>query len=61
VFADAFENAGMPLTVLDVDADADYFKHKFLLVRSDQHICWRGNGLPDMTDLIAVVTGHNMP
>ena len=56
-FEKAFSAAKMPLTVIETDAEAECFEHDFLLVRSDQHICWRGNGLPDLVELIVTVTG----
>ena len=53
LFKYAFDVGRMPLTVIDAEAEASYFRHDFLLVRADQHICWRGNALPD--DMTAVV------
>lgn len=39
---------GVPLAVLDVDADqsASLYPHKLLLSRPDQHVAWRGDELP---------------
>jgi 2-polyprenyl-6-methoxyphenol hydroxylase-like FAD-dependent oxidoreductase len=45
-FAAACEHLKLPLKVLAVSSDADYFTHRFLVVRSDQHIAWRGNAFP---------------
>ena len=53
LFKHAFDVGRMPLTIIDAEADCSYFRHDFLLVRGDQHICWRGNALPD--DMTAVV------
>ncbi len=40
---------GVPLAVLDVDAEgADtLYPHKLLLARPDQHVAWRGDAAPD--------------
>ena len=40
---------GVPLAVLDVDADksASLYPHKLLLSRPDQHVAWRGDELPN--------------
>ena len=39
---------GLPLTVLDVDAEGagTLYSHKLLLARPDQHVAWRGDALP---------------
>jgi hypothetical protein len=46
---------GVPLTVLDVDAEGvgTLYPHKLLLARPDQHVAWRGDGVPD--DPLALV------
>ena len=40
---------GVPLAVLDLDADqsASLYPHKLLLSRPDQHVAWRGDELPN--------------
>ncbi|MDB5827350.1 MAG: monooxygenase FAD-binding protein [Variovorax sp.] len=40
--------AGMPLTVLDVDAPnvPSEYEHALVLCRADQHVMWRGNQVP---------------
>jgi 2-polyprenyl-6-methoxyphenol hydroxylase-like FAD-dependent oxidoreductase len=56
----AAERRGMPLTVLDIDAAdaADFYSHKLILSRPDQHVAWRGNALPaDSLALIDRVRG----
>ena len=47
--AEAAAHRGMPLAVLDVDAEgADtLYPHKLLLARPDQHVAWRGDEVPD--------------
>lgn len=51
---------GMPLAVIDLDADAtrDSYAEPLILVRPDQHIAWRGSALNDAEALIARVTGE---
>jgi hypothetical protein len=45
----AADMRGVPLVVLDVDADdaASLYEHKLVLSRPDQHVAWRGNAQPD--------------
>jgi len=40
---------GVPLAVLDVDAEGTdaLYPHKLLLARPDQHVAWRGDAVPD--------------
>jgi len=47
--AEAATEAGVPVSVLDVDAEgADtLFPYKLLLARPDQHVAWRGDSVPD--------------
>jgi 2-polyprenyl-6-methoxyphenol hydroxylase-like FAD-dependent oxidoreductase len=50
----------MPLAVLDISAAAlpEIIKHRLLLVRSDQHIAWRGNEPPaDSAGLVDILRG----
>jgi 2-polyprenyl-6-methoxyphenol hydroxylase-like FAD-dependent oxidoreductase len=57
---DAAKRRSVPLKVLDIDPTdaASLDGHKLLLVRPDQHIAWRGNGLPpDSLALIDRVRG----
>jgi hypothetical protein len=52
---------GIPFAVVDVpDPEArELYGRDLALVRPDQHLCWRGNRLPDECDaLLARVTGH---
>lgn len=56
----AAKRRGMPLTVLDIDAAdaADFYGHRLVLSRPDQHVAWRGNALPaDPLALIDRVRG----
>jgi hypothetical protein len=56
----AASERGVPLTVL-APADARFsalYQRRFALVRPDQHVAWRGDGLPrDCLDLIDRVRG----
>jgi len=54
---------GVPLVVLDVDADeaASLYPHKLVLSRPDQHVAWRGNRPPkDCTVLMDCVRGASI-
>jgi hypothetical protein len=51
---------GVPLVVLDVDANetAAFYPQKLVLSRPDQHVAWRGGELPeDSRGLIDRVRG----
>ena len=59
--AQAFQNFGAPLTVLDVPDQIarDLYGFDLLLLRPDIHIVWRAQQLPeDPAQLAAVATGH---
>ena len=50
----------VPLKVLDVQLPEmfQFYVHKLVLVRPDQHVAWRGNAEPDAPeDLIDLVRG----
>ena len=61
--AAAFEQAKIPLTVLDVpepEAIEKYQTYPLVLVRPDQHIAWRGHACPeDLTDLLNTLSARN--
>jgi hypothetical protein len=40
---------GVPLSVLDIQRQgaAEVYTHRLVLSRPDQHVAWRGDGLPD--------------
>ena len=55
---DAAAARNVPLSVLDVNAPEgarDFYRHKLVLVRPDQHVAWRGDREPaaplDLIDL----------
>ena len=63
----AAKSRGVPITVLDVDSDEApaLYLCKLLLSRPDQHVAWRGIGIPDdaigLIDLVrgaVVLTSH---
>ena len=51
---------GVPLVVLDVEAAEvpAAYRHRLVLSRPDQHVAWRGDGLPaDVAALVAQLRG----
>lgn len=51
---------GLPIVILDLDAEAppSAYTHKLVLCRSDQHVCWRGDAVPNpATPLVAKLRG----
>jgi hypothetical protein len=60
----AAQQRGVPLAVLDVDADdsASLYPHKLLISRPDQNVAWRGDELPqDPVGLIDRLRGAFNP
>jgi hypothetical protein len=58
---EAATNRGMPLTVVDIEADdaRAAYPEKLVLVRPDQHIAWRGDRAPHKpASLVSRATGH---
>ena len=56
----AFAARSVPVTLVHVDeaALASIYEKKFVLVRPDQHVCWRGNQLPaDCLELVETIRG----
>ncbi len=59
----AAQAAGMPLTVLDIDAPAvpAEYVHTLVMCRADQHVVWRGDEVPrDSDSFIAHLCGRAM-
>ncbi|MDB5859399.1 MAG: monooxygenase [Ramlibacter sp.] len=57
---DAAAAAGMPLTVLEVEADdvPAAYRHALVLCRPDQHVAWRGDAVPgDARALVELLRG----
>ena len=53
--------AGVPLKVLQppLPVLADLYQARYVLIRPDQHVAWRGNAIPaDAAALFARITGH---
>ena len=51
---------GLPLAILDVKSheESEFYRHKLVLVRPDQHVAWRGDAEPaDPLDLVDLVRG----
>ncbi|NNC68718.1 MAG: FAD-monooxygenase, partial [Gammaproteobacteria bacterium] len=53
-FEKAAMDCGMPLSVLDIRDNnaAKIYEKKLILVRSDQHVCWRGDAMPSDAKII---------
>ena len=59
-FVAAAAQRGLPLAVLDVISHevSEFYRHKLVLVRPDQHVAWRGDAEPaDPLDLVDLVRG----
>ena len=57
---DAAGPRGLPLNVLDVEADdlPEAYRHKLVLSRPDQHVAWRGDEIPaDPLALVDLIRG----
>lgn len=46
-FIEAFATAGLPLKVLQVAEAPEIYNTRYLLARTDQHVAWRGDTLPE--------------
>jgi 2-polyprenyl-6-methoxyphenol hydroxylase-like FAD-dependent oxidoreductase len=56
---DAMQDGGVPIEVVDLQAGDSDHDRKLILVRTDQHIAWRGDALPDRPDrLVDTLTGR---
>jgi hypothetical protein len=53
----ALRATGAPLNVLDIEDEAarEIYGFDLLLVRPDLHVVWRGNQIPEETEIIAAV------
>ncbi len=54
-FEEAAAKISFPLTILDIrdDRAATIYEKKLILVRPDQHVCWRGDKMP--VDTMAII------
>lgn len=53
--------SGMPFEAVRIDNDetAKLYERRYVLVRPDGHVCWRGDSLDIApSELVAIVTGH---
>jgi 2-polyprenyl-6-methoxyphenol hydroxylase-like FAD-dependent oxidoreductase len=57
---DAMRDGGVPIEIVDVQASGDELHdRKLVLVRTDQHVAWRGDALPDQPGrLVDTLTGR---
>ena len=59
-FIEAFDAAGIPLQTIDLTDRPLHYTHNYVLARTDQHIAWRGNVLPETPDrLVALLRGES--
>jgi 2-polyprenyl-6-methoxyphenol hydroxylase-like FAD-dependent oxidoreductase len=58
-FVAAAQRQGIPLTVVDIELPEarDLYGSDLALIRPDQHVAWRGDELPEVRELLALVTG----
>jgi len=50
----------MPVNLIDLADETERpaaYTHKLLLCRTDQHVVWRGDALPDVPHLIDLLRG----
>jgi 2-polyprenyl-6-methoxyphenol hydroxylase-like FAD-dependent oxidoreductase len=59
-FVDAMRAAGIPIAVVDLPMhETDSYDRKLILVRTDQHVVWRGDTFPDRAEgLIDMLRGR---
>jgi len=59
-FLQAASARGMPVNLIDLADETERpaaYTHKLLLCRTDQHVVWRGDALPDVPHLIDLLRG----
>jgi 2-polyprenyl-6-methoxyphenol hydroxylase-like FAD-dependent oxidoreductase len=57
----AMRDRGVPIEVVDIDSGGsdELYDHKLMMVRTDQHVAWRGDAIPDrLQDLVDTLTGR---
>jgi hypothetical protein len=60
-FVEAMRDGGVPIEMVDLDADRaeECYDRKLMVVRTDQHVAWRGDAIPDQPEkLVDVLTGR---
>ena len=56
-FTGAFAATGLPLKVMAVGSQPSAYDRKYVLARTDQHVAWRGDALPDNVQEFVVRCG----
>jgi hypothetical protein len=54
-------DGGVPIEVVDIETNgsSELYDRKLILVRTDQHIAWRGDALPEQLEhLVSTLTGR---
>ena len=60
-FVQAMRDGGVPTEIVDIDADraGECYDRKLMVVRTDQHVAWRGDAIPDQPEkLVDLLTGR---
>jgi hypothetical protein len=61
-FLDQAKSHNVPMTFVDLAQQThvpEAYQHKLILCRTDQHVVWRGNSLPDsLEELMALLKGQ---
>jgi 2-polyprenyl-6-methoxyphenol hydroxylase-like FAD-dependent oxidoreductase len=60
-FVQAMRDGGVPIEVVDIEANGSstLYDRKLILVRTDQHVAWRGDALPEHAELLVnTLTGR---
>jgi hypothetical protein len=58
--ADAMRNHGVPFNIVDIPPAQPSSDYKLILTRTDQHVAWRGDAIPDNpTHLVGKLLGQN--
>lgn len=54
-------DGGVPIEIVDVDTNGSHtpYDRKLIIVRTDQHVAWRGDAIPDQPEkLVGILTGR---
>ncbi len=57
----AMRDGGVPIEIVDVDTNGSHtpYDRKLIIVRTDQHVAWRGDAIPDQPEkLVGILTGR---
>jgi hypothetical protein len=59
--ADAMRGNGVPFNIVDIPKAQPLSDHKLILTRTDQHVAWRGDAVPDNpARLVGKLLGRNL-